>query len=90
MLVMVSSCKWNLKELRQQQSQLKLSLASKISLKTGFKSYFNDIIFDGALIIEPGEDREVSVRFALHQLTAKHLYVGRFGGFRSFLSRVGQ
>ena len=54
------------------------------------QTYIGDIIFDGSPTIEPGEEREVTVRFLMHQPIEKYLDNGRIWWIHEGLRQIGQ
>lgn len=53
-------------------------------------AYMGDIIFDGKPTIEPGEEREVTVRFLLNQPIEKYLDKGRVWWIHEGPIQIGQ
>jgi translation elongation factor EF-Tu-like GTPase len=53
-------------------------------------AYIGDIIFDGKSTIEPGEEREVTVRFLINQRIEKYLDKGRIWWIHEALTPIGQ
>jgi hypothetical protein len=54
------------------------------------QTYIGDIIFDGSSTIEPGEEREVSVRFLMNQPIEKCLHKGRIWWIHEGAKQIGQ
>ena len=54
------------------------------------QTYIGDIIFEGAQTIEPGEEREVTVRFLMNQRIEKYLDKGPIWWFHEVAIPIGQ
>jgi len=54
------------------------------------QTYIGDIIFEGKPTIEPGEEREVTVRFLINQPLEKYLDKGRIWWIHEGPKQIGQ
>ena len=54
------------------------------------QTYIGDIIFDGKPTIEPGEEREATVRFIINQPIEKYLDIGRIWWIHEGARQIGQ
>lgn len=54
------------------------------------QTYIGDIIFEGKATIEPGEEREVTVRFLINQPIEKYLDKGRIWWIHEGPKQIGQ
>lgn len=54
------------------------------------QTYIGDIIFEGKQLFEPGEEREVKVRFLLNQPIEKYINKGRIWWIHEGQKQVGQ
>ena len=54
------------------------------------QTYIGDIIFNGSSTIEPGEEREVTVRFLMNQRIEKYLDRGRILWIHEGAKQIGQ
>lgn len=54
------------------------------------QTYIGDIIFEGTPTIEPGEEREVTVRFIMNQPIEKYLDKGRIWWIHEGTRQIGQ
>ena len=54
------------------------------------QTYIGDIIFEGKPTIEPGEEREVTVRFIMNQPIEKYLDKGRTWRIHEGVRQIGQ
>jgi hypothetical protein len=54
------------------------------------QTYIGDIVFEGKPTIEPGEEREVTVRFVINQPIEKYLDKGRIWWIHEGLKQIGQ
>ena len=55
-----------------------------------FHTFIGDIIFEGKPTIEPGEEREVTVRFLINQPIEKYLDKGRIWWIHEGSRQIGQ
>ena len=54
------------------------------------QTYIGDIIFEGTPTIEPGEEREVTVRFLMNQPIERYLDRGRIWWIHEGAKQIGQ
>jgi hypothetical protein len=54
------------------------------------QTFIGDIIFEGQTIIEPGEEKEVIVRFLMNQPIEKYLNKGRIWWIHEGQNLVGE
>lgn len=54
------------------------------------QTYIGDIIFEGTPTIEPGEEREVTVRFLMNQPIERYLDKGRIWWIHEGPKQIGQ
>ena len=54
------------------------------------QTYIGDIIFEGKQLFEPGEEREVKVRFLLNQPIEKYINKGRIWWIHEGPKQIGQ
>jgi hypothetical protein len=54
------------------------------------QTYMGDILFDGKSTIEPGEEREVTVRFLINQPIEKYLNKGRIWWIHEGPKQIGE
>ncbi len=54
------------------------------------QTFIGDIVFEGKPIIEPGEEREVTVRFLINQPIEKYLDKGRIWWIHEGSRQIGQ